>query len=310
VIAPDNGIVKKYLDEWISDPARIAQQKRQSDKIIAKVINQLKQEFGGYDSEIWTQNIYWSWLNCFKSLLAGYGEGYPYFMQTDNWLKKNLGTALGSFTELKHDTLLYAKQSYAELGGGGGENPELPPVVKGYVEPDLTFWNRIIALAEVTEKGLKERDLFPSEFDYKYEAFINSAKFFKQITEQELRNQEISDDDFEKLRTISSDFSRIVQPIGGQGLTKKEKRAGIIADIHTDAIKSQILYEATGKPFVIYVAVKDINGVRLTRGAVFNHYEFADKMDERLSDEDWQAKVYDNQGQLPESDKWSLDLIK
>ncbi|NCP17522.1 DUF3160 domain-containing protein [Candidatus Kuenenbacteria bacterium] len=53
-----------------------------------------------------------------------------------------------------------------------------------------------------------------------------------------------------------------------------------------------------------------MNGTRLTRGVVFNHYEFADKLDERLSDEDWQAKVYDGQGQLPTSDKWSLELVK
>jgi hypothetical protein len=40
---------------------------------------------------------------------------------------------LGSYTELKHDTLLYVKQAYAEMGGGGAgpcgrsiDPPELP----------------------------------------------------------------------------------------------------------------------------------------------------------------------------------------
>ncbi len=310
IIAPDNQVVKNYLDEWVNDPIRIQKQNRQSDKIIAKVINRLKQEFFQYVPTVWTQNIYWSWLNCFKPLLAKYGDGYPYFMQTDNWLKKNLGTVFGSFTELKHDTLLYAKQSYAELGGGGDNPPELPPAVKGYVEPDLTFWNRIITLAETTERGLKDRNVFPQEFEYKYKAFIDSAIFFKQIAEQELQNQKISDDDFEKLRTISLNLRQVVSPIGNQELTEKEKRAGIIADIHTDAIHEQVLYEATGKPFIIYAVVKDTNGARLTRGAVFNHYEFTDSLDERLSDEDWQTKVYDGQGQLPAGDKWSIELIK
>ncbi|PIR67129.1 MAG: hypothetical protein COU51_00215, partial [Parcubacteria group bacterium CG10_big_fil_rev_8_21_14_0_10_36_14] len=99
VIAPDNTVVKNYLDEWINNQERIKQQKRESDKIIAKVIAKLKQEFSSYSQSVWTQNIYWSWLNCFKPLLAKYGEGYPYFMQTDNWIKKNLSTVLGSFTE-------------------------------------------------------------------------------------------------------------------------------------------------------------------------------------------------------------------
>lgn len=310
VIEPQNEIVKNYLDEWINDPARIEKQGRESDKIIAKKINKLTEEFRAHPSKIWTQNIYWSWLDCFRSLLSVYGTGYPMFMQNDGWMKKNLGTVLGSFSELKHDTLLYAKQSYAELGGGG-ENPDkLPPVVKGYVEPDLEFWNKIIALAKTTQKGLDERGVFPQDFRYKYEVFIESAEFFRNIVQKELQNQKISDDDFEKLRTINSLLTRITDPVSGQELTIKEKRAGIVADIHTDGVLQDVLYEATGKPFIIYVAVKDVNGMRLTRGLVFNHYEFTDKLDERLSDEDWQARVYDGKKELPSLDKWSQELLK
>ncbi|MFA4833888.1 MAG: DUF3160 domain-containing protein [Patescibacteria group bacterium] len=310
IIEPNSQIVKKYLDEWISDPARIKEQGRESDKIIAKVLGKLKDEFSKYAPGVWTQNIYWSWLNCYKTLLAGYGEGYPYFMQQESWMKKNLGTALGSYTELKHDTLLYAKQSYAEMGGGGDDPKTIPPVVKGYVEPDLDFWNKIIALAEITQKGLRDRSVLPEEFENKYDTFVETAKFFRQLAEQELQNQKISDDDFEKLRTISYKLGTITEPVGVEQLTDKEKRAGIIADIHTDAVNSQILYEATGKPFIAFVAVKDANGARLTRGLVYNHYEFADKLDKRLSDEDWQAKVYLEEGQLPAGDKWSAELIK
>ncbi|NUM25053.1 MAG: DUF3160 domain-containing protein [Candidatus Buchananbacteria bacterium] len=310
LLAPDNEVVKAYLDQWINDPVRIKQQGRQSDKVIAKVLGSLKAEFAGYDAVIWSKNIYWRWLDAFKALLKKYGEGYPSFMQTDAWQKKNLGTALGSFTELKHDTLLYAKQSYAELGGGPGENPQLPPVVKGYVEPDLEFWNKIIDLAEITKTGLESRGVFPGDYETKYELFIDTSKFFRQLAEQELKNEKISDEDFEKLRTISFTLGRIVEPIPGQELTKREKRAGIIADIHTDGIKGQILYEATGKPYIAYIAVKDANGTRLTRGVVFNHYEFSDKFGERLSDEDWQATVYEDNGVLPAADAWSTQLIK
>jgi len=304
LLKPDNKVVKNYLDEWVIEFAP------DSDKVITKFYNQLNNEFSVYDDQIWTQNIYWTWLYCFKPLLSDYGEGYPFFMNNQEWQKKNLGTVLGSYTELKHDTLLYAKQSYAELGCGGPDNPELPQAAKGYVEPDLTFWNRIIALAETTKNGLTARNIFPEEFKYKYQAFLESSKFFKEIVEQELQNQKISDDDFEKLRKINSKFKRIVAPLPMQELTTKERRAGIIADIHTDAVQGKILYEATGKPYVMYVAVSDVNGTRLTRGAVFNHYEFANPLDERLSDEDWQAKVYEGQDELPEEDKWSKELIK
>ncbi|MEA3398151.1 MAG: DUF3160 domain-containing protein, partial [Patescibacteria group bacterium] len=293
-----------------NNPARIAKQGRESDKIINKTLNELKSEFAGYSPKIWTQNIYWSWLNCYRPLLTSYDSGYPWFMRNDNWQRKNLGTVLGSYAELKHDTLLYAKQSYAELGAGGDNPDEIPPVAKGYVEPDLEFWNRIISLAKTTRSGLEDRDVFPKIFESKFNAFIEASEFFALIAGQELQNQIISDDDFEKLRTISSKLSRVANPVLGQELTKKEKRSGIIADIHTDVVNQEILYEATGKPCIIYALVKDANGARLTRGAVFNHYEFTNNLDERLSDEDWQARIYEQAAPLPPADKWTNELIK
>ena len=48
---------------------------------------------------------------------------YPAFMHNNAWTHKDLQTALGSWTELKHDTILYAKQVMAEMGGGGPEEP-------------------------------------------------------------------------------------------------------------------------------------------------------------------------------------------
>lgn len=310
LLNPSNGVVKSYLDKWINDPARIQKQNRVSDKVIAKVLGQLQNEIAGYDKLVWTQNIYWSWLDCFKTLLKKYGAGFPYFMQTEKWQKKNLGAVLGSFSELKHDTLLYAKQSYAELGAGGpDETRKLPAVVKGYVEPDMDFWNKIIILTEKIKDGLKSRNIFPEDFNYKYEKFVEAVKFFRQMAEQELSNKKISDEDFEKLRKIYNSLRIVIDPIANQELTDKEKRAGIIADIHTDVPHEEILYEATGKPYIIYVAVKDINGTRLTRGAVFSHYEFTDSLQERLSDEDWQAKVYNNKA-LPQADLWLQELIK
>ena len=51
-------------------------------------------------------------------------------MQSDAWLDKQLNTSLGSWTELKHDTILYAKQAYAEMGAGG-HFPPLPKEAQG-----------------------------------------------------------------------------------------------------------------------------------------------------------------------------------
>ena len=67
-------------------------------------------------------------------------------MTTEQWKKKALETYAGSFTELKHDTVLYAKQVMAEMGGGPPE--ELAD--RGYVEPETEVYRRFAELAEQT----------------------------------------------------------------------------------------------------------------------------------------------------------------
>ena len=69
-------------------------------------------EMDDLDESYWNQNLYWNWLWVLKSLVGQYGRGYPAFMQTRAWQDRLLTMALASWAELRHDTSLYAKQSY------------------------------------------------------------------------------------------------------------------------------------------------------------------------------------------------------
>ncbi len=293
------------LNDWITTNAP------QSDKVIAKVKNQLKSEFNKYDEKTWTQNIYWSWLYNLRPLFEDHNDGYPMFMRGIPWSKKSLVSALGSWTELRHDTLLYAKQSFAELGGGG-EQPTPPPVPKGYVEPNLSFLTRLIALTTMTRDGLNSRGLLVPGQKEKFDSFLESLQFFNTIAEKELSDSVISDDEYEKLRTIIRlKYPNIVWTPDGDEMTEQDARVGIIADVHTDTKKGQVLYEATGVPSVIYVAVKDKGGTRLTRGVTYSYYEFTRPVGARLNDQDWQGMIYEGKNaNIPSQPLWMNDLVK
>lgn len=302
-----NDQAKTYLNQWIKNNAP------DSDKVIAKNMIKLTDEFNNFNTTDWTQNLYWSWLYTLKALNQKFGEGYPSFMQSSAWNDKDLNTALGSFTELRHDTLLYAKQSYAEMGGGRPQ-PTPPPVPKGFVEPNLTFLNRMIALSIMTKEGLDKFQLLPEEQKGKLDQMMETFIFYKSIVQKELQNQQITDEEFEKLRTspLSLNFSLTPPDWNLAYMKTKEARAGLIADVHTDMKKGQVLYEATGIPNVIYVAVKDANGTRLTRGITYSYYEFTHPFGERLSDEDWQANIYEgkNKFPIPQPPAWAKALEK
>ncbi|HVO44036.1 MAG TPA: DUF3160 domain-containing protein, partial [Aggregatilineales bacterium] len=99
----------------------------------------------------WLQNTYSGWLWTLQPLLKRDAKLDPPFMQTDAWHLKDLNTALASWTELKHDTVLYAKQPTG-FGGGG------PPLFSyGYVEPNPLVFERLARVAAMTYQGLKTR---------------------------------------------------------------------------------------------------------------------------------------------------------
>lgn len=300
-----NKTAEPLVQDWINNNAP------NSKNILNKNLNSLKNQFSKITTETWTQNIYWAWLYSIKALFNEdvNTNGYPMFMQNENWHKKNLLASLGSWTELKHDTLLYAKQSYAEMGGGG--LTELPPVPKGYVEPNIAFFDRLIALTQMTVEGLQNRDLLDDEFLGRNEHFIDTLSFFKDIAVKELQNETISNDTFEELRNKAGSLSYITGPLPFEIQTEKNARSALIADVHTDAKKQEILYEANGIPNYIYVVVKDQNGTRLTKGLVFNYFEFTNPLGTRLTDEDWQSINYtENKSNLPTPPLWTNSLIK
>jgi len=295
-----------HLDTWINENAP------DSNLVLAKKINILKNVFDGYEQKDWTQNLYWSWLYTLQPLWKDFGSGYPGFMQNVEWQDKSLNTSLGSWTELRHDTLLYAKQSYAELGAGG-EMPEKPPVPKGYVEPNIEFLNRVIALLQMTEDGLEKNKVLPEVQKAKAESMMEVFKFWREIALKELANEQITEEEFEELRISPLRINDALTPPTGSMISTKEIRSGLIADVHTAMTmdEQKILYEATGIPKIIYVAVKDKNGARLTRGLVYSYFEFTRPFGERLSDEDWQGVVYESSGEFtPKEPDWVKGLEK
>lgn len=257
-------------------------------------LNELKEKFAGLSDDMWTQNIYWGWVRTFKTLFL-HGKdltGYPHFMKDETWRLKDTQAALGSWTELKHDTLLYAKQSYAEMGGGGEEPPMVPPVPMGYVEPNIEFWDRIIALQQMTSQGLNELGLLDQEMVGRNEQLLGSFQFFQSLALKEIENQKISEDEFERLRHEPARLNNVLMPLPGETSMEENGRSALIADVHTDVPGGQILYEATGIPDSIFVAIKDANGTRLTRGLVYSYYEFAGPLAKRYTDEVWRKAVY------------------
>lgn len=284
----------------------------------ADSLQALKSSYQEIAASQWQRNTYWCWLNTLRPLLGGKDHHFPFFMRGLSWRKKSLLTSLSSWAELKHDTILYTVQSYAELGEGGEEEepklPPPPPQPKGYVEPDLEFFNRLIFMVEKTFRTLEAANLLSDEYRQKFAEYLANANALRAIVRKELLNESLSYEQYYFITRLADDLKLVAAPAIGSGSEIQDERSNrmaIVADVHTDAWNGQVLEVGVGTPQRIYVAVKDMSGgVRVAVGYIFSYYEFSQPMDNRMTDEEWQNLVYGYGGrELSEKEpSWVKDL--
>lgn len=252
-------------------------------------MEKLREEFGHLPPEQWVENLYWSWLYALRPLLEVKGEGYPSFMQNQGWVDKDLNAFLGSWTELRHDTILYAKQSYTMKATGIMPQPE---AAKGYVEPQPEVYARLAALARQMRAGLEGRGLLDAEYSDKLERLESLLLSLKTMAEKELVEQALSEEEYELIRSIGGILEGITTfsaKVKEEITSEADERMAVVADVHTDTNTGQVLEEGVGDAFLIY-AIAPVEGQLLAaQGGVFSYYEFTHPMDDRLTDETWQA---------------------
>lgn len=244
----------------------------------------------------WKYDLYKGWLWSIKSAATSFEdtEGMPYFMRNQKWTDKNIHTALGSYAELKHDSILYMKQSGAEMGGW----PE-PIIPYNYVEPNVEVYAKLKWLAENTKAQLQERNMLKDEIGPVLDQIIDMQDTLMNVSVKELTNQDITDEENLKLYRYGGMIDSIIQlmqmNLMRNGVdTSNDFTTALIADVSTIAPndyfpKGTYLEIGNGLPCEIYVACQTNGKTYLARGALFNYYEFVS--DKRLTNQEWQTMV-------------------
>jgi hypothetical protein len=270
----------------------------------AEQLAKLQTEFAALPEEQWTENLYWNWLHTLRPLLEVKGEGYPAFMQSPAWADKDLHTWLGSWAELRHDTILYAKQSYTVFATSVQLEPE---PAQGYVEPQPEVYARLAALTAQMRAGLGDRDLLGGEMAEKMAQMEQLLLALKTISEKELNGERITDEEYTLIRFIGSTLENLTtfsEEIEGQITSQADERMALIADVHTDSNTGQVLEEGVGDAFPVYVIVEVEGQQVVALGGLFSYYEFKQPMSDRLTDEAWQEM-----SPLPDRPAWTESFI-
>lgn len=271
-------------------------------------MHRLQEHIASLEATAWHQNLYWNWMNTLRTLTHGIQDGHPSFMLNQAWNKKELNTFLSSWTELKHDTILYAKQCYAECGGMIPDNIDN----RGYVEPNPHLYARLSALSAMTREGLQAQDLISEHDAESLERMETLALKLKTISEKELKGESLTEKEYELIRSFGGQLEHFWlealrdQEGGARSQLLTDNPAMLVADVAT-APPDQVLEEGTGFINEIYAIVPVDGKLRITKGAVYSYYEFPWPASDRLTDEKWREMLRNETN--PEAPEWTRSFM-
>ncbi|MBI1946229.1 MAG: DUF3160 domain-containing protein [Deltaproteobacteria bacterium] len=259
----------------------------------------------------WDGNLYDLWLSALRGLSAPTtSPEFPAVMRTRAWSRRVLQAQLASWAELRHDTILYVKQSYgmgitcehpsgfvelapqfwARMEAGAslattllGKTP-YPPALAGTKERQVTF-ARSFAATMGTLRGIVERERTSQPLDAAQEAFLKDAV---EITHGGMCGAPPRWDGW-------------YLDLYYRGQADALKTDALVADVYTHP-QAGILHAATG-PFSLMVVVIDRGGDRMAfAGPVSSYYEWVPAGGKRLTDHEWKVQL--SEGKAPAPPEW------
>ncbi len=278
-----------------------------------------------HPKEFWEENLYNLWLTSLRALspsadLADPAKaGLPSVATTEAWGRRMLNTQLASWAELRHDTILYAKQSYS-----GGASCEFPDA---YVEPYPAFFHAIDALALRGKALLGELDLssdpwlgkaIPAYFDNLHTAVSMLAS----MAEYERTGMPFTPDQMTFINeAVSLEGGVCGGPPTPSGWYPKlffSQEDSVtfdptVADVHTQPTDESgntvghVLHVGTGNARLLTMTVDTCTGPRAYVGLASSYYESITSNFERLDDTTWADVVLG--ASAPPTVPWVKDLV-
>lgn len=264
-----------------------------------------------HGAEYWDSSLYTLWLASLRELspsrevLADPKKaGLPQVATTEAWGLRMLNTQLASWAELRHDTLLYVKQSYSVSA--------LCEFPDAYVDPYPAFYARLVRYGQRGQE-LTERILL----DYQGNAALQRVRDhfahlrevagkLQGMAERQRAGQPFSAEQMAFVnQTVKLGGGGCGPPTDAEGwypslfLSRKKSLEfdPTIADVHTQptdeggAPVGRVLHVGTGHPRWMLVTADTCKGPRAYVGLVSSYFERITGQFRRLDDATWAAEI-------------------
>jgi hypothetical protein len=248
----------------------------------------------------WQNSLYSTWIWALRGLSPNLAKPpAAEVARTEAWARRLLATQLASWSELRHDTILYAKQSYSVQIVC--EYPD------AYVDPYPAVFHRLVAQSELGERATAQMDLLPLTPPQK--AVVQNARSYfskardiltklEAMAERNARGQRLT---AEQLAFVNTMIKKHVTPpsrhgCGGGGSITYDgwyrdllNGASLfdpditVADVHTGV--TGVLHVGKRQPRRMVVTIDWKDGPRAYVGAVYSYHELV--APSRISDSEF-----------------------
>ena len=278
-------------------------------------LNVLRSLVESHPPAFWGESMYNLWLDTIRSLAADTtGTGFPDAAKTRAYARKSMHAGLASWAELRHDTILYVKQSYT---GEGCDYPD------GYVEPFPAFFHKLEAFA-AGSKQMLATVILPGAANWGalgqagayFDALGTASANLAGIAETEIANQPRTPEQTAFLKSIVQDQGMCGGPLftgwypglfyGAASDTFQFKPT--VADVHTDPNSTNVLHVATGHPDLMVFLANTTCGLKAYAGPASSYYEDLEPNFTRLTDEDWMNRLA--AGPEPDRPAWTGAFVQ
>lgn len=288
---------------------------------------QLAEMRGTTDSlpaDFWQAPVYNQWLSMIRELnTPTTGNQYPQSMRTSAWADKTLQTQLASWAQLRHDNVLYVKQSVTM-----GIACEYPA---GYVEPYPEFYAALNSYAEICYNAVNQTsgltfltdDIYWGNVKKRALEYLSNIKLvadrLRSLSEKELVLLEFTAEEEAFLKGVVVKQKNPNLGCGGPDFIlngwyvdmfyREDKSPSIVVDIHTNPnndgplAPARVLHAATGMTVPICLIAETDEGSTAYVGPVFTYYDVIESgyPPVRLTDQEWQKRLDEpNQPQHPD----------
>jgi hypothetical protein len=271
----------------------------------SNALDRLRYLVEAYDQDFWSNTLYNTWLPSLRELNSiDKKQESHYFMNTVAWQQQKINTQLASWAQLRHDNLLYAKQSYTGI--------PICSFPHSFVEPYPGFYRRIAQFCNISFEFFSNMTVKNGSIIAYFRGVGTIMEQLATIAEKELLLEALNEEEKNFLRSMLSEgfgcgpelngwFVDLHFESWGGSLSLPERETDyVIADVHTQpadaggSIIGKILHVGTGKVNLgIYLIDHPSDNSVPTAyvGPFMSYYEHNTLNFERRTDQWWYKNI-------------------